>query len=83
MMDRALYIRFVESVMSPGRSGNSISKAMVATDPDKIPQCPRDELMEEIIVGDRVVCLKSSRGVRFTPLTNVRDYEPMPKEKVK
>lgn len=78
-MQRASYIRFVEAVMTPGRGGNTISKAhAIELDDDGKPKPStqsRDELMTEILVGNVAVCLRNAKGARYTPLYNVKDYE--------
>lgn len=77
-MIRAQYIRFKEAVMTPGRAGNTVGKMMVVVDKDRQPTLGKDEVMDEIAVGDVFVMMRSARGVRFTHVSNIKDFEPMP-----
>lgn len=86
-MQRAQYIRFIDAIMSPGRGGPNISKAYLVELDDHGARKPmlgsRDEIMDEILVGDVHVFVKNARGVRMTPLHNVKDWEPAPEKPAK
>ncbi len=91
-MMRAQYIRFREAIMTPGRAGNTIRKALLRPKPPKrgdkpapTPTVPADELMDDILVGETWVVLKARRRfggtepvmcVRLTHVSNVADVEP-------
>lgn len=95
-MKKAQYIRFDKAVMGPGRGSNTIQKAVVLAPPPKKGEKPapaptnsRDEIMDEIIVGETWVLLKARRPDPFNPgrqynavrvvhASNVTDFEPAP-----
>jgi hypothetical protein len=81
-MMRAQYIRFLHTIMSPGRGSSDITKAYTHNGSG-----PLHEQMTEILVGDHFVVLRGKRkdihgkeyiATRITPLTNVRDFEEEP-----
>lgn len=79
------YVRFVESVGSPGYAGSNIKKAKLRSKDTEV-STPKDELMEEIEVEGPFLILRALRTVpgrrrpviaeRYTPITNCIDLEP-------
>lgn len=74
---RARYVRFKDAVMTPGKAGTEIRKALVPTDETR-SMVNREEQMTEIFVGECWVTLRNDKGVRITHASNVRDFEPAP-----
>lgn len=82
------YARFIQTVGTPGAAGTDIAKARVRTNKDQT--IARDEEMLSIDIGvvdgAPVLILRASRLIekkfviveRHTPLSNVRDLEPLP-----
>ncbi len=83
------YVRFRESVASPGYAGSDISTAKLRSTADKAA-IPREQLMDLIEVRGPFLVLMAIRKVpqpsgppadrameRWIPLTNVRDLEPL------
>lgn len=83
------YVRFAVAIGSPGRAGNNITMAKLRTKETTI-STPRDSLMDEITVEGPFLVCRAFRDVqgagrkrqviaeRFTPLTNVIDFELAP-----
>ena len=77
------YVRFVQSIASPGYGGNDISKARLRTSETQATSA-RDELMDEMEVVEPFLVLRAVRtqgkrqvlAERLTPLSNCRDLEP-------
>lgn len=79
---RAQHIRFREAVMTPGRAMNNITKAYT----NGTNASPRDEVMDEILVGDHWVVLRATRPAangrdrvmaeRVIHASMVKDFEP-------
>lgn len=83
------YVRFRESVASPGYAGSDISTAKLRSAAEKAV-VPREQLMDMIEVRGPFLVLTAMRKVpqpsgppvdrameRWVPLTNVRDLEPL------
>lgn len=82
------YVRFLQSVGSPGHSGTDITSAKLSTKATDV-STPRDQLMDGITIEKGLLVLTKMRMVRppaggparehyfdrYVPLANVRDFE--------
>ena len=80
---RAQYSRFEKDagVMGPGRAANTLTRATIHSSPNT----PRDEVMDEILVGDIWVKLTATRRApdgkwrkfaRYVHAARVVDFDP-------